>query len=141
MDKSTDQLLNEITTGIDIDNFLEHNFTNFYDNPFLTYLLELIEVTNIKKSDLIVTAEINKQYLYELLANKRKKPSRDVVLKLCIALNLDLEQCNTLLKKASHGSLYPRVTRDSVILYCLLNKMNLIETNILLLEKEQDLLK
>jgi len=140
MDKSTNNLYNEIRDTEDIDLYLENNQDEFNDNPFISYLNNLISIKSLKKSDLIVSANISKQYLYELFTNKKKKPSRETVIKLAFGLKLDLEETNLLLKRAGYSSLYPRIKRESVIIYCLLKGKNLIETNIILEEKELDIL-
>ncbi len=132
MDKSTDNLFNEIKDTTDIDLYLESNQNEFNDNPFVSYLNNLITIKSSKKSDLISSANISKQYLYELFTNKKKKPSRDIVIKLAFGLKLNLEETNLLLKRAGYSSLYPRIKRESVIIYCILKSKNLIETNITL---------
>ncbi|MEY8319946.1 helix-turn-helix transcriptional regulator [Lachnospiraceae bacterium 46-61] len=141
MDKSTDNLFSEIKDTKDIDLYLEHNQTVFLDNPFIIYLNQLLSEKSLKKSDLISYANISKQYLYELFTNKKKKPSRDTVIKLAFALHLNLEETNLLLKKAGFSSLYPKIKRESVIIYCILKKESLISTNISLHEKQLDILK
>lgn len=139
-EKSTDNLFNEIQDTTDIDLYLEKNKNAFQDNPFILYIHQLLIEKSLKKSDLILTAGISKQYLYELFTNKRKKPSRDVVIKLAFGLGLNLEETNLLLKRAGHGSLYPRLKRESILIYCILKRKTLIETNITLEEKNLDIL-
>jgi len=140
MDKSTDNLFNEIKDTEDIDLYLENNQNEFNDNPFVSYLNNLLIIKSLKKSDLISAANISKQYLYELFTNKKKKPSRDMVIKLSFGLKLNLEETNLLLKRAGYSSLYPRIKRESIIIYCMLKGKNLIETNISLEEKLLDIL-
>lgn len=140
MDKSTDNLFNEIKDIEDIDLYLENNQNEFNDNPFISYLNNLISIKSLKKSNLIVSANISKQYLYELFTNRKKKPSRETIIKLAFGLKLDLEETNLLLKKAGYSSLYPRIKRESVIIYCMLKDKNLIETNIVLEGKGLDII-
>lgn len=139
-EKSTDNLFNEIQDTVDIDFYLENNKNAFQDNPFILYLQQLLNEKSLKKSDLILSADISKQYLYELFTNKKKKPSRDVVIKLAFGLGLNLEETNLLLKRAGHGNLYPRIKRESILIYCILKRKTLIETNIALEEKNLDIL-
>ena len=141
MDKSTDNLFNEIKDTTDIDFYLENNKTVFLDNPFIVYLNQLLLSKSLKKSDLISHEDISKQYLYELFTNKKKKPSRDIVIKLAFGLHLNLEETNLLLKKAGFSSLYPKIKRESVIIYCILKGKSLIDTNLSLYEKQLDILK
>jgi len=141
MDKSTDNLFNEIKDTTDIDLYLENNQTIFLDNPFIIYLNQLLISKSLKKSDLFSYANISKQYLYELFTNKKKKPSRDTIIKLAFGLRLNLEETNLLLKKASFSSLYPKIKRESVIIYCILKKKSLIDTNLYLYKKQLDILK
>jgi len=140
MDKSTNNLFNEIKDTEDIDLYLENNQDKFNDNPFISYLNNLISIKSFKKSDLIVSANISKQYLYELFTNRKKKPSRETVIKLAFGLKLDLGETNLLLKRAGYSSLYPRIKRESVIIYCMLKGKNLIETNIALEERGLNIL-
>ena len=139
MKKSTIKLLNELKNTKDIDLYLKNNQALFLDNPFVVYLNQLLLEKSLKKSDLISCTDISKQYLYELFKNK-KKPSRDVVMKLAFGLHLNLEETNLLLNKAGFSSLYPKIKREAVI-YCILNKKSFIDTNISLYEKQLAILK
>lgn len=134
--KSTDELLKILKHAQSAEQFIEDNFNDINDITFQEYLLKCIEAHSMTRSQVIDGADIQKNYGYQIL-NGSKKPSRDKVLALCFSMALSLEESNRLLILSDHSILYPRILRDSIIIFALEKKINLINTNILLEELEQ----
>ena len=69
-----------------------------------------------------------------------KTPSRDKLLAIAFGMNLNFEETDTLLKQQGYARLYPRKERDAVIIYGLLHKLSLLDTNTLLYENDMETL-
>ena len=59
----------------------------------------------------------------------RRSPSRSRLLCLCFGLNASLEETQELLKQCGFAQLYPKDRRDAIILYGILNGMDLFAVN------------
>ena len=86
---------------------------------------------NVSPSELIKRSRIERTYFYQIL-NGRKKPGRDKVISIALALSLSLEETQRILTLAEAGVLYPKSKRDSVLIFALNNHYSIIETNLLL---------
>lgn len=58
---------------------------------------------------------ISKSYVYELLSGTKLHPSRDIILILCIAANMDRKMTRRVLENYHHRDLYAKDTRDIII--------------------------
>lgn len=93
IDKKTSELLNTLNS---IDNYksLKTYISKDLDIKELTiseYLVNLCNKKDISKSTLIANADIDRTYGYQIL-NGSKNPSRDNIVKLCLSLQLTLEE-------------------------------------------------
>lgn len=135
-EKDTEQLTNEILSTNNIDEYLEKN-EEYLNNIYLpSELCRLLEKNGLKKSDVIAASGITVTYGYDLFSGyKNKKPSRNIILALSLAMQLDISQTQRLLKISGNGALYPRIPRDSVIMYAIQNALTRSETDDLLNKK------
>ena len=132
-EKDTDELENEIMKADNIADFLEKNEEHLKDISVSDELCRLLDEKGLKKSDVIASSGITITYGYDLFSGyKKKKPSRNVILSLSLAMQLDISQTQRLLKISGNGALYPRVPRDSVIMYAVNRALTLTETDELL---------
>ena len=84
----------------------------------------------LKKKQVIEKSQIKREYCYEILAGKTKKHiSRDRVIQLCFGLDLDIDEAQQLLKKSGHAPLYARDTRDAIIIFSIVNRLSVLDTN------------
>lgn len=111
--------------------------------PDLTFV-DLIESFRLKKqmskSELIQKATLDRTYAYQIL-NGTKSPKQDKVIQLSLALQLDLQNTNRLLTLTKNKSLYPKIKRDAVIIFCIHKQYSVIQTNELLYEHGLDILQ
>ena len=49
---------------------------------------------------------------------------------LCFGLALTVDEAQQLLKKSGYAPLYARDTRDSIIIFCIENRIGIVNTNI-----------
>ena len=138
--KTTDELNNELKEASDVQRFMAENKDEMLSKTIADLLGELLKKKNISKAEVIKKADIPKTYAYELLRGEKEKPSRDKLLRFAFAMQLDLDEVQTLLKHAEMPPLYARNSRDSVIIFAINNKKTLIECNILLEETGKELI-
>ena len=81
---------------------------------------------------------MSSSYLYKLGEGKRKSPTRNKALQICFGLGLNIDESNELLKLAGVGTLYSKVARDSIIMFCLEKKHSILKCEELL-EKYKEL--
>ena len=126
-------LLNQIKDPSDLDKYV-HMSNSQEDNFTLSeYILEVSKARHLTKSDIIKNADIYRTYGYEILSGK-KIPSRDKLLQICIGNRFTLDETNRSLTLGRLGILYPKDPRDSILIYVLNNKIDLINANIILSE-------
>lgn len=133
--KTTDELMNDICNVSEIADYIEENEGELEKLSLSEFLQNMLRKYNMKKADLFRRAGIvGNNYGYEILQNDKKSPSRDVVLTICVAFPLTIEECQHALRCAGLAILYPRDKRDAYILYALKEKMSVTGLNDILEE-------
>lgn len=136
---STDELLALLFKERNLEHFLQRNESAYLTTSFSDYLngwcKEHLEVPE----QVIRRANLEKSYGHQLFSGKRN-PSRDTVLQLAFAMGADLAQAQEMLRIARRSLLYPRIKRDTVIIYCLHNHISLVDTEIILQDLDLPLL-
>lgn len=70
--------------------------------------------------------EVERSTLYRLLSGERLT-TRNVLLRIALALDLDLECTQLLLQSGQRAELYPLVRRDALIIYCINHRLTLAQ--------------
>ena len=97
---------------------------------------------SLTKADVVIGSGLTKGYAYEIMSGKSTKNfSRDKVIMLCFGLKLTVDEAQQLLKKSGYAPLYARDTRDSIIIYSLERRINIVNTNIKLGEYNLEILE
>lgn len=128
MKKSTTDLLNELNQTSHIDQYLKENGEYIIDQSLSKYLCDIIESKNLSKSDIIKKSDINEIYGYQIFSGKRT-PSRNKLLCICIGADFSLEETNETLKFAGFSPLFPKIMRDSIIIFGIQNHHQIWEIN------------
>lgn len=112
-----------------IDTFEE--FEEKFSEDFLSedlrlqdYLLGLVSKYDMPLTTISGEAGCNEGYLGLLINGKRKNPSRDVLISLCLAMGTTIEEVQQLLKFAGHAPLYVRRKRDVIIWFAFNKKIS-----------------
>ena len=124
--KTTDQLLKILQNSNDINSYLTDNDSNISNISFHEYLTQLLDEKGLTKAQVITDSNIQKNYGYQIFDGS-KTPSRDKVIALALAMQLTLDEANRLLH-----ILYPKIKRDSIIIFGLENNQKIIDLNITL---------
>ena len=124
--KTTDQLLKILQNSNDINSYLTDNDSNISNISFHEYLSQLLDEKGLTKAQVITDSNIQKIF------DGSKTPSRDKVIALALAMQLTLDEANRLLHLSNNGILYPKIKRDSIIIFGLENNQKIIDLNITL---------
>lgn len=118
--KSTDELekilgsthINEVSAYLKSNE--ESIITNEY--AFHEYFSNLIKLKNLRKQDVFLAADVSEKYGYKLLSGEKHTKQRDVILRLCYAAELSLEETQKALKLYRMPELYAKIPRDAMIM-------------------------
>ena len=136
---STEELLALLFKERNLEHFLQRNESEYLAISFSDYLNNWCKKNLEVPEQVIRRANLEKSYGHQLFSGKRN-PSRDTVLQLAFAMQADLSQAQEMLKAARQSPLYPRIKRDTVIIYCLHNQISLLDTQIILQDLDLPLL-
>ena len=131
MSKTTQELLKILKNSRKIESYLSNQSKELLNVSLPQYLDRLLKEKNLKKSQCISEANLQRNYGYQ------RTPSRDKLLSLCIAMRLTLEETHSLLCSTGYADLYPKNKRDSILIFALEKNLNVLETNDLLYELEE----
>ena len=129
--KNTGDLFAELKAERDPQSYRERNQDEF-TVPLNEYLETLLKDKGLNKNEVIAASQLNGNYAYHIFSGTRKNPSRIKILALAIAMGLNLDEVQYLLRYAKHGQLYPRNPWDSTIIFAVEQKLSVMETNELL---------
>ena len=105
------------------------------DRPFSAYIRELLARHNLTQQQVIRVSGFSDRYGYRLLSEERHTKQRDYILRICLAAELTLDECQRLLKLYGMSPLYARIPRDAVLLSAISNGEHSIERVNALLEE------
>ena len=129
------KFLNELVRDASsIDEILKSH-KNSINKSFNTYATSLINKKGFKKNQLCKNAEIPISYGYEMLNGKKKKPNRDYVLSLGLAMYCHIDEIQRLLTLSGNATLYNKLERDMIISHGIRQKKGRVEINIDLFER------
>lgn len=131
----TEDLLQKLLIADDPLSFIDDNEVGQRD---LTGMLaDLLDAKGLRRVDVVHAAQLNETFGYQIFKGQRS-PSRNKVLQLALAMNLDLKETDRLLQAASVSTLYCKDRRDAIIIYCIEHGASLAETNDSLYEFGED---
>ena len=126
--KDTNNLQQELMETATLDQFLSENQDNFNRDSICELLNRVFQKRRISKATLAKQSGMSEVYLHQVFSGRRN-PSRNRLLCLCFGLNASLEETQELLKRCGFAQLYPKDRRDAIILYSILNGMDLFAVN------------
>ena len=102
-----------------INNYINNNIDK---STFQTELFKYIDSKNLKDSDVYNKVNIDRRLFSKIRSNKDYHPSKETVILLGIALELNESEIENLLEKASY-SLPMNTTYDLIIRFCFKEKI------------------
>ena len=128
---NTEQLLAMLQDTQSLQHFLDDHETDFLNISLTQYLSILLERHNLTKQEVYAASNLDRSLTYQIF-NGSRRPSRNALLSIAWGMRLTLPETQRLLKIAQRGELYPKNRRDAAILFCIFQKLSLIETELLL---------
>ena len=128
--KKINILFNELE-NMNINDYINHNQNEFLI-PLHQYLKLFIEYKGLTKIDVIHQSQLDRRYAYHIFSGTKQNPSRNKVLALANAMNLNLDETQALLQHSRHCQLCPRSPADSIIIKAIHQRLNIPQTNALL---------
>ena len=118
--KSTKELENALgsTHVSDFEKFYHENkdHMNMDMDSFSVYIKELLREKKLTQQKVFLLADIPERYGYKLLSGEKKTRQRDIILRICYAAELSLEETQEALRKYPMPELYARIPRDALLM-------------------------
>lgn len=128
-DKNTDELMSELShSDTDLGAFLKRNEKNNIEINLENFWKELLGRTKMKNAEIINKSQISYYYFYEII-HGRKIPNTDKIVRIILAAKLNLEDCQKALTFCKKAKLYPKIKRDSILIYSINRQLSIDETN------------
>ena len=115
---------------------------NTSEEAFSLYMKELLAEKKIKQQTVFLNADIPERYGYKLLSGEKHTKQRDVILRICYAAELTLEETQRALKKYEMPELYAKLPRDALLMIMFNERPgSIIDVNALLKENGMEPLR
>ncbi len=137
--KSTGALIDELSSVSNINDYLDRNADEMIEDSLVNQLEELTQRVGLNRSTLAAKARLDRYYIYDIFSG-RKVPGADKLICIALALGLDLEETERLLRLADRPGLYAWHPRDSVLIFAIQRHLSVDEANAMLYESGQRLL-
>jgi DNA-binding phage protein len=135
MKESTTRKLEEILLNIDDENELDQFLKNTpQKHPlmnFAEYLQSFLHDDEQARSSLCRRSGIERTYFYHILSGA-KQPGRDKILRICIAMEMSIDEVQQALRCGNQAILYAKNMHDAVILFVLQHQLSVTDANELL---------
>ena len=139
MQKDTSKIVEELGLCPDFTTFYNENKQYLITDTLSDMLERLLAESGLKKSAVIKATEMSEVYGYQIFSGLRV-PERNKLLCLAVAMKLNIDEMQTLLKTAGYSPLYVKLPFDSVVLYGVCKGLSVIEINEILYEYGLDTL-
>lgn len=133
MIKDTSKIVEELGLCPDFATFYNENKQYLVTDTLSQMLKRLLADKGLKKSAVIKAAEMSEVYGYQIFSGLRV-PERNKLLCLAVAMKLNIDELQALLKAAGYSQLYVKLPFDSIVLYGICKGLSVIEVNELLYE-------
>ena len=122
VEKNTDELekvLKNTHIG-DASDFLAENREQMVDSErgFYDYIKRITQERGILLQKVFLDADIPERYGYKLISGEKHTKQRDIILRLCYAACMTLEETQHALALYGMPQLYARLARDAVLMIC-----------------------
>ena len=97
------------------------DFEQNLQETFVQHLFAIIDKKNLKDSQVYKKANIDRKLFSKIRSNLNYKPSKNTLLALAVALELDLDETKVFLEKAGF-SLSKSILTDVIVEYYIVNK-------------------
>ncbi len=139
--KAAAELINELKNPkCSLDDYFSLHNDIFINEDIKSFWESILKNNNFSKSSIINKSDFSYCYFYEVI-NGKKIPTRDKIIRLTLAMELSIEECQQALKISGHSFLFPTNRRDSILLYAIEHKKSIVQCNNLLNKYDESELK
>lgn len=139
MEKDTSEIVKELGLCEEFQTFYSENKEYMVTSDLSELLEELLQRKGLHKSQVIKNAEMSEVYGYQIFSGVRT-PERNKLICLAIAMELNIDEVQQLLKSAGYPQLYVKRPFDSIVLYGFCKGLSVIEINEMLYRYELETL-
>lgn len=126
MGEITDKLDNILKSASpeQLDNIINDNWDDLLDDDreFTKFMRGIIRRNKIKWKNVYIAAGVSESYGQKVVAMDTHPKNRDLIIRLCMGMHLNLEEINHALKLYGVQELYSRDMRDMVIISAIHNR-------------------
>ncbi len=130
--KNTDELNKILDKNIPIEQYLSDYSDSLSDSELSDILNCVLKENHLEKAQVIADSGINERYGYSIFSGKKKHPTRDILICLCIGLKANEVQTKAILHSINEAPLYSKNPRDAVILFGIKHKLSIMEIETML---------
>ena len=121
-EKNTDELekLLKNTRIGDAPGFLAENRESMLDaeRGFYDHIKKTTQKNGLLLQKVFLDADIPERYGYKLISGEKHTKQRDIILRICYAAGMSLEETQHALALYGMPQLYARLSRDAVLMIC-----------------------
>lgn len=123
----TEELLARLLASKSLPDYLDENDPQ--DRALPDYLRELLHAHGLKnRAEVARRSGINGTVIYDIFCGK-SKPGRDHAIMLAFGLRCNLRETQRLLRMAEVSELWVKIRRDAIIIWCIENGFDRVETD------------
>lgn len=141
-EKTTGQLLDvlhDTHSPEELRDYCRQHAADGQQHSFAEAFFRLLEKHQLSRAEVIRRSMLDRTYAYQITGGIRL-PGRDKIIALGIAAGASLKEIQHLLTCGTAGLLYPRISRDAVLIYCIEHHHDILHTNEMLEDAGEDLL-
>lgn len=112
----TEELLDDLLEAPSLDKFMSEHDLGV--RTLSDYLNQMLAEKGLERAAVVRMANLNETFGYQIFKGTRR-PSRNKVLQIAIAMALTLRETNRALEAAGVSSLYSKDRRDAIIIFCI----------------------
>jgi hypothetical protein len=98
------------------ESFCRDNSGDMIDDAFPVYIKDILQKKKLTQQIVFLRADIPERYGYKLLSGEKRTRQRDIILRICYAAEMDLDETQRALKKYGMPNLYAKVPRDALLM-------------------------
>ncbi len=102
----------------EFDRFFDENKECMITNEFAfsNYVKDILGKNGITQQAVFLKADIPERYGYKLLSGEKRTRQRDIILRICYAAEMTLEETQWTLKRYGMAELYSKIPRDALLM-------------------------
>lgn len=104
------------THSENVNKIIEKEKTEFTDRSFGNYFKDLLLEKKITQQKVFIDADLSDKYGYKIVSGEKHTNQRDVILRLCYAGHLTVDETNRALSLYNMSPLYARSKRDALLI-------------------------